>query len=226
MALAFEDIWIDTRPRLKEVLSYLEIAFAVCFTAEMLLKLHAMGFAEYFSSGWCLLEFSVVVVSLATLAFEVVKIGDGAFRPSRSLSALRALRLFRIAAEIERTNAIVNALFGSAPSVLNVFVMCLLLWLLFAIVGMNLLMGRFHKCVRPSTGRRWDHGVVPNRTACQLEADGGGGDALWENSKINFDNVFSSYWALFMVRCFLSDAVDEKKRVDLPIPKCSKLKEK
>ena len=58
----FEDIYIDEKPTLKEVLYYLNIVYAVLFSIEMLMKWVALGFKKYFSSFWTILDFCIVVV--------------------------------------------------------------------------------------------------------------------------------------------------------------------
>ena len=59
----FEDIYIDEKPNLKQVLYYLNILFAAIFVLEMLLKWISLGFTKYFTSMWTVLDFCIVVVS-------------------------------------------------------------------------------------------------------------------------------------------------------------------
>lgn len=40
---------------------------------------------------------------------------------------------------------VVNALVGAIPSIVNVLLVCLIFWLIFAIMGVNILMGKYHK---------------------------------------------------------------------------------
>ena len=40
---------------------------------------------------------------------------------------------------------VVNALIKAIPSILNVLVVCLILWLIFAIMGVQMFAGRFYK---------------------------------------------------------------------------------
>ena len=62
----FEDVYLDSRPTLKEVLYYLNIFFAVSFTLEFLLKLVGLGVVSYFTNAWNLLDFLIVIVSRLT----------------------------------------------------------------------------------------------------------------------------------------------------------------
>ncbi|MEQ2162314.1 Sodium channel protein type 9 subunit alpha, partial [Goodea atripinnis] len=41
---------------------------------------------------------------------------------------------------------VVNALLGAIPSIFNVLLVCLIFWLIFSIMGVNLFAGKFHSC--------------------------------------------------------------------------------
>ncbi len=91
-----------------------------------------------------------------------------------------------------------NALISAIPSIFNVFLVCIIFWLLFSIAGVQLLGAKFHKCVDKTTGERLDVSVVNNKSQC-LELIDAGLPYSWENSKINFDNSLRGYLALFQV---------------------------
>ena len=67
----FEDIYLDSRPQLKLAIYYLNIAFAVIFTIEMLLKWVGIGFKMYFTNFWTILDFCIVVVGSIGLQSHV-----------------------------------------------------------------------------------------------------------------------------------------------------------
>ena len=71
---------------------------------------------------------------------------------------------------------------------------CLVIWLIFSIFGVQLFSGRFYKCV-DSDGNRLLAEVVPNKTSCLAKK----GTFSWKNSDINFDNVANGFLALFQV---------------------------
>lgn len=60
----FEDIHLDKKKPLKDVLAVMNYVFAVTFTLEMLLKIFGMGFVGYFSNLWNCLDCFIVAVSL------------------------------------------------------------------------------------------------------------------------------------------------------------------
>lgn len=89
---------------------------------------------------------------------------------------------------------VVNALLGAIPSIFNVLLVCLIFWLIFSIMGVNLFAGKFYKCINNITGEDFNATTIPNGTFCRAEKD-----AIWKNLKINFDNVGMGYLALLQV---------------------------
>ncbi|XP_023281943.1 sodium channel protein type 4 subunit alpha B-like, partial [Seriola lalandi dorsalis] len=90
---------------------------------------------------------------------------------------------------------VVNALLGAIPSIFNVLLVCLIFWLIFSIMGVNLFAGKYNYCVNSTTDRRFLPSEVKNKTEC----DALGNESRWKNVKINFDNVGVGYLALLQV---------------------------
>ncbi|KAM7380578.1 hypothetical protein PAMP_003865 [Pampus punctatissimus] len=90
---------------------------------------------------------------------------------------------------------VVNALLGAIPSIINVLLVCLIFWLIFSIMGVNLFAGKFYHCVNRTTNKRFLPIDVKNKTEC----DRLGRIGHWKNVKINFDNVGVGYLALLQV---------------------------
>jgi len=90
---------------------------------------------------------------------------------------------------------VVNALIQAIPAIFNVLLVCLVFWLIFSIMGVNLFGGRFESCV-DADGQILHLSVVANRSECYARADL---NYTWQNPKINFDNVLMAYLALFQV---------------------------
>ena len=79
-------------------------------------------------------------VSLISLAADSIGLAEiGAFK---ALRTLRALRPLRAVSRWEGMKVVVNALIGAIPSIANVLLVCLVFWLIFAIMGVNLFNGR------------------------------------------------------------------------------------
>ncbi|KAG7267232.1 LOW QUALITY PROTEIN: hypothetical protein CRUP_010661 [Coryphaenoides rupestris] len=191
-ALAFEDVYIEQKKTIKIVLEFADKIFTYIFILEMLLKWVAYGFAKYFTNAWCWLDFLIVDVSLVSLAASAMQVSDLA--AIRSLRTLRALRPLRALSRFEGMRVVVNALMGAIPSIFNVLLVCLIFWLIFSIMGVNLFAGKFYYCVNQTSGVRFLPSEVHNKTACN------GTGTLWKNVKINFDNVGAGYLALLQVQ--------------------------
>ncbi|CAF3628000.1 unnamed protein product [Rotaria socialis] len=190
--LALEDIHTRKQPTFTEVLDIFDKVFTVVFTMELVLKWFAYGITNYFTSGWNWLDFVIVVVSVLGAALDLFGVADiPAFKSMRTLRALRPLKAL---SRFEGIRVVVNALFGAIPAIFNVLLVCLVFWLIFSIMGVQLFGGRFYKCVYVDTHDRVSLSEnVTNRNDCLRK------NFTWENSRVNYDNVLSGYLALFQV---------------------------
>jgi voltage-gated sodium channel type II alpha len=162
--MTLEDVWFETRPLLVDCLYYLDRILTVVFFLETCLKLLAMGVVAYFGNAWCWLDFVIVGVSLINFAASLL--GAGNIPIFKTMRTLRALRPLRAMAKMEGMKVVVGALIGALPSIINVLLVCLIFWLIFAIIGVNMFMGKFQECIDLETGIRFSHDVVPNKTVC------------------------------------------------------------
>ncbi|XP_047506171.1 sodium channel protein para isoform X32 [Pieris napi] len=111
---------------------------------------------------------------------------------------------------------VVNALVQAIPSIFNVLLVCLIFWLIFAIMGVQLFAGKYFKCV-DMNHTTLSHEIIPDRNACILE------NYTWENSPMNFDHVGKAYLCLFQVATFkgwiqiMNDAIDSREVGRQPI---------
>uniref|UniRef100_A0A8C5H1C3 Sodium channel protein type 3 subunit alpha-like n=1 Tax=Gouania willdenowi TaxID=441366 RepID=A0A8C5H1C3_GOUWI len=193
-ALAFEDIYVEQRRVVKVILEFADKIFTYVFILEMLLKWLAYGFKKYFTNYWCWLDFIIVDVSLVSLVANTLGYSD--FAAIKSLRTLRALRPLRALSRFEGMRVVVNALIGAIPSIMNVLLVCLIFWLIFSIMGVNLFAGKFGRCVN-RTGYVHEAANVNNRSEC--EANNNTTLYYWSKVKVNFDNVGAGYLALLQV---------------------------
>ncbi|CAL1280596.1 unnamed protein product [Larinioides sclopetarius] len=192
LALAAEDVNLCQRVWLRFSLVYLDKVFTVLFLFEMLLKWLAFGFKKYFTNAWCWLDFVIVLVSMFNLAVGLAGYANiPAFKTMRTLRALRPLRAM---SRLEGMRVVVNALVQAIPAIFNVLLVCLIFWLIFAIMGVQLMSGKFYSC--KENGTRVNVTVAANKTICEAK------NLTWFNPKINFDNVLNAYLALFQVATF------------------------
>ncbi|XP_020773995.1 sodium channel protein type 4 subunit alpha A [Boleophthalmus pectinirostris] len=218
-ALAFEDINIDRRRTIKIILEYADKVFTYIFVIEMLLKWVAYGFKTYFTNAWCWLDFFIVDISLISLVANWL--GFSELGPIKSLRTLRALRPLRALSRFEGMRVVVNALIGAIPSIFNVLLVCLIFWLIFSIMGVNLFAGKFYRCINTTTSEILPMSEVNNKSDClalQEETQ----EARWVNVKVNYDNVGSGYLSLLQVATFkgwmdiMYAAVDSREPEEQP----------
>ncbi|XP_037646540.1 sodium channel, voltage-gated, type I-like, alpha [Sebastes umbrosus] len=214
-ALAFEDVYIEQRKVVKTILEFADKIFTYIFILEMLLKWVAYGYAKYFTNAWCWLDFLIVDVSLVSLTANAM--GYAELGAIKSLRTLRALRPLRALSRFEGMRVVVNALLGAIPSIFNVLLVCLIFWLVFSIMGVNLFAGKYGKCVNISSNTDFTLDEVKNISDCKIL---GNETARWKTVKINFDNVGLGYLALLQVATFkgwmdiMYAAVDSQAKQD------------
>ncbi|EFX89321.1 putative voltage-gated sodium channel protein, partial [Daphnia pulex] len=204
ITLCFEDIYLEENPYLMSILRWTNMAFAILFALEMIIKWFALGLKYYFSSVWTALDFVIVTVSVISVAVE-----DSAnLSALRSLRTLRALRPLRAISRWQGMKIVVNALMFAIPAIFNVLLVCLVFWLVFSILGVQLFGGKFYKCIDDETGERYSPQVIDTKADCLSR------NLTWTNSPIHFDHVGHAYLALFQVATFegwmeiMADAVD------------------
>lgn len=192
--LALEDKHLNERPNLKRTLDVLDTVFTIIFSLEMILKWLAFGLKRYFGNIWSWLDFLIVLVSFINLMASIFGSGKiQALKTMRTLRAMRGLRPLRALQRFQGMRVVVNALIQAIPSIFNVLLVCLIFWLIFSIMGVQMFGGKFWRCVHPQTKRVVTYEEAANRFEC-IERN-----LSWSNPQINFDNVPNAYLALFQV---------------------------
>uniref|UniRef100_A0A8C0EWN6 Sodium channel protein n=1 Tax=Bubo bubo TaxID=30461 RepID=A0A8C0EWN6_BUBBB len=218
-ALAFEDIYIEQRKVIRTILEYADKVFSYIFVIEMLLKWVAYGFKVYFTNAWCWLDFLIVDVSIISLTANWL--GYSELGAIKSLRTLRALRPLRALSRFEGMRVVVNALLGAIPSIMNVLLVCLIFWLIFSIMGVNLFAGKYYRCINTTSEEIFDISVVNNRSDCMALLHTN--EVRWVNVKVNFDNVGLGYLSLLQVATFkgwmdiMYAAVDSREIEEQPV---------
>ena len=111
--------------------------FALLFAAECLFKLIGIGPRQYFSLAWNKFDFILVCFSFVGLIFDVGQLGS-------LLRIVRVARIFRLVKANPKVLTLFKTLIYSMPSLLNVGIILMLLYFIFAIIGMNLFNGIKH----------------------------------------------------------------------------------
>lgn len=191
---------MEQRRVIKTILEYADQVFTYVFVVEMLLKWVAYGFKTYFTNAWCWLDFLIVDVSLISLTANIL--GYSELGAIKSLRTLRALRPLRALSRFEGMRVVVNALVGAIPSIFNVLLVCLIFWLIFSIMGVNLFAGKFYYCFNETSEEYFHSEEVNNKTECLALIEANFTEVRWKNAQINFDNVGMGYLSLLQVATF------------------------
>lgn len=93
-----------------------------------------IGEKTYLKDGWNVLDFSMVIIQIVTWILALLNLGQ-LNKTFRVIRCLRALRPLRFVNKNEGIKTVVNALFLSIPSLLNVLLIIFLFILIFGILG-------------------------------------------------------------------------------------------
>lgn len=220
--LALDEPGLEERdPGMKSFINTVDYVFTALFFVEMCVKLVAMGLIStphaYLGDPWNVLDGTIVIFSLITVAFSTF---DLSF--FKSLRAVRALRPLRMINRNPGMKMVVNALIKALPEVLNVALVGLGFFILFAILGGSLFRGAFYHC--EGNGESDVH--LTFRECCNVQqdleddelpvsaanlfrefgcngtyhdSDGVVHQREWVNDWGNFDNVGNSLLVLFEI---------------------------
>jgi hypothetical protein len=111
---------------------------SVVFIAECILKIFVLGFAigkhSYLKDPFNILDFTIVCISILNFLLNSLK-GAPRLTFVKAFRALRALRPLKLVSKNEGMKNVVNALLNAIPSLFNVFLISLLFYFVFGIIG-------------------------------------------------------------------------------------------
>eukprot|EP00879_Flechtneria_rotunda_P025426 GHRR01027021.1.p1 GENE.GHRR01027021.1~~GHRR01027021.1.p1 ORF type:complete len:328 (+),score=111.28 GHRR01027021.1:974-1957(+) len=144
LALALEMPSQQPDSMFRKALEILDMVFAVLFALEALLKILVKGFMlngqdSYLQNPWNVLDFAIVLIGILLMAMSLAGSSTRSLGGLRALRTLRAVRPLRVASRMEGMKVVVNSLFASLPPLGNVLLVCLLFYLIFGIMGVDLL---------------------------------------------------------------------------------------
>lgn len=197
--LAVDNPLNDPNSSFMKLIGFIDISFTCVFFIEALIKIIAKGFfynnmgpiKPYLSNVWNMLDAFVVFASLLDLAFMISGVDMQSMKALKALRALRALRPLRVISKNEGMRLVVNALLASIPSMTNVLLVCALITLIFAIMGVNFFKGAFFSCNQAPNGDKIDLSKIDTKQDC---LDQGG---EWISADWNFDNTLTAMLTLF-----------------------------
>uniref|UniRef100_A0A452RKA1 Ion transport domain-containing protein n=1 Tax=Ursus americanus TaxID=9643 RepID=A0A452RKA1_URSAM len=147
----------DDKTPMSERLDDTEPYFIGIFCFEAGIKIIALGFAfhkgSYLRNGWNVMDFVVVLTGiLATVGTEF---------DLRTLRAVRVLRPLKLVSGIPSLQVVLKSIMKAMIPLLQIGLLLFFAILIFAIIGLEFYMGKFHTtCFEEGTGRSKQHDVV------------------------------------------------------------------
>ena len=122
---------------------------SILFIFECLLKIFVMGFVKgkyaYLKDNYNILDFIIVAFSIVSYILDKANTGtDITFL--KALRALRALRPLKLVSKNEGMKLVVNSILASIPNLINVFLISILFYFVFGVLGLSMLMGKVSFC--------------------------------------------------------------------------------
>ena len=129
------------------------MSFTAFYTLEMVLKILGLGFVlnrgSYIRDPWNVLDFIIVVSSYLPLFMG----SDSSINVS-GLRSLRVLRPLKTVTAIRKLRALIITIFAAIPYLIEIAVVLIFVFLIFAIVGLQLYLGSLRsKCYDIASGR-------------------------------------------------------------------------
>ena len=108
-----------------------------------------MGFIRgkhaYLKDNYNKLDFLIVFLSVVSFVLEQSDTGVE-ISYLKAFRALRALRPLKMVSKNEGMKMIVNSILASIPNLINVFLISILFFFVFGVLGLSMLMGRVSYC--------------------------------------------------------------------------------
>ncbi|XP_041977978.1 voltage-dependent T-type calcium channel subunit alpha-1G [Aricia agestis] len=193
ITLAMERPNIPPDSKERAFLSSANYVFTVVFAVEMFIKVVASGMfygpEAYFTSGWNIMDGSLVIISIIDLLMSLVSESSprifGILRVFRLLRSLRPLRVINRAPGLK---LVVQTLLSSLRPIGNIVLICCTFFIIFGILGVQLFKGAFFYCEGANIKN------VKNKSDC-LAIEGN----VWVNRKYNFDDLGKALMSLFVL---------------------------
>lgn len=186
-----EDVLEASNPLLFKIQNYIDIFFNAAFTLESVLKIMRNGFVvadtSYLRDSWSILDFIIVATSLIDMSLESVNLPI-----LRVIRLLRTLRPLRFISQNQNMRIVVNGLLKSMVAILNVLIVIGMVFVMFAILGNNLMGGKMKYCQVASDPDFSPYSV--SELACTTLYNG-----TMQTYPANFDDIGQSMVTLFVL---------------------------
>ena len=176
----------ENYPKTVHAFNIIDYVFNALFILEMILKVIAKGFiidkGSYLRDLGSRLDFFIVIVSILDMVLVKLNIP--------MLKVLRALRPLRFLNKYKTMRVVLNSLVHAFGPLMNVALVLIVVWIIFAVLGMFFLSEKMGRCDLGGEG-----GVA---YGISLEACAEEGKR-WTRSYYNFDNILEALVTLFLI---------------------------
>ncbi|XP_058941350.2 voltage-dependent calcium channel type A subunit alpha-1 isoform X1 [Pocillopora verrucosa] len=208
----------DTTER-NEQLEKSEKYFVIIYCIEAATKIIASGFLlhkdAYLRNGWNILDFVVVVVGLVGMISDLEISGgsdSNSLKESESLKVLRAVRVLRplkIVSGIPSLQVVMKSIARAMIPLLQILFLILFVIVIYAIIGLELLRGKFQlTCYNTTTGELDPKFTTPRVCSdpenvgrpCDTGLSCAKNESVWRGPNkgiTTFDNIFLSMLTVF-----------------------------
>lgn len=182
------DTYVSPGTELSRISNVLDVVFNCLFIVECGLKIIEKGMIlgenAYLKDNWSKLDFFIVITALVDMFVEV---------DLSILKLFRILRPLRIVSRNLEMKIIISSLAQSMCGILNVMIIIICVFLMFGILGINLMQGKLNYCSLTTNISIGQYGPYDtNQTTCLSK----GGE--WVTQFINFDNILNSLLSLYV----------------------------
>eukprot|EP00347_Sterkiella_histriomuscorum_P019834 403340124 len=194
--LSLDEPLSDPNSRMNKTLDQLDIAFSILFLFECILKIFVFGLAmngkqSYLQNGWNILDFIIVCLSLFSL------LSAGSLKVMKSIRLFRILRPLRVISKNEELKIAIRCLLNSVKDIMNVFIIAIFSFSVYAIFGVNFFKGEFYQCQTDHLPQALQDLLSIDNSYSKWQCLSMGGE--WVVNKSNFDNVFYGLLTLFQM---------------------------
>ncbi|KAK3235489.1 hypothetical protein CYMTET_54311, partial [Cymbomonas tetramitiformis] len=194
--LAVDNPTVETSRLIGDILGIANFVFSVAFIAEFSMKVIAYGFVRhpgsYLRNGWNVLDMAIILVTLPSL------LGESSVGALRAFRLMRVLRPLRALSRLKGLQVVVVGLLEAIPSIWHVIIFGLFQTFVFAILGVQLFGGQFHRCNDSSVSHkdecvgRYLH--YPTDVGWPIWTE-----RKWSYSVYHFDHMGAAMVSLFIV---------------------------
>ncbi|XP_026077297.1 voltage-dependent P/Q-type calcium channel subunit alpha-1A-like isoform X4 [Carassius auratus] len=182
---------------LSERLEDTEPYFIAIFCFESGIKILALGFAfhkgSYLRNGWNVMDFVVVLTGILSSV--------GSELDLRTLRAVRVLRPLKLVSGIPSLQVVLKSIMKAMIPLLQIGVLLFVAILMFAIIGLEFYMGKFHQtCFDSITGEMADEQPCGKEFPARVCQNGSVCDVYWLGPNYGitqFDNVLFAVLTVF-----------------------------